>query len=67
MDNKKLNRFCDDPKAKVIPCSYCTYRFGEKLACEAYPKKIPTLVLRRVYEDPEKECAKGYKYTPKNK
>ncbi len=66
MNSKKLpNRFCDDPKAKVIPCSYCKYRLGLNPACEAYPEYIPADVLRQVYEHPDRECGNGYKWTPK--
>lgn len=66
MDEKKPNRFCDDPGAKLVPCTNCRYRIGIEVACEAYPEGIPVSVLRKVYEHPEKECAKGHKFEPRD-
>ncbi len=67
MNSKKFpNRFCDDPKARLAPCSICKYRLGIKLACEAYPERIPSNIIYQVDKYPDRECAKGYKYTPKD-
>lgn len=63
--DRRPNRFCDDPKARLLPCSDCKYRLGIKLACEAYPNRIPANIIYQVDKHPEQECAKGYKYTPK--
>lgn len=64
-EKKYPNRFTDDPKARLIPCSNCKYRVQLKPACEAYLDGIPREVLLQVLKDPKKECKAGYRYIPK--
>lgn len=47
---KKPNRFTDDPKARVLACTYCSRRDKLSLKCEEYPTGIPGKVMD---EDPK--------------
>ena len=48
---KRPSRFTDDPKARVIACSYCARREKLSVQCEEYPLGIPRKVMN---EDPNK-------------
>ena len=63
--HKYPERFYDNPFVSV-PCSNCKYRIGLTPACEAYPNGLTSTIICKVYEHPDRECAKGYKYTPKD-
>ena len=42
---KELNRFTDDPKARVLFCSFCARRGLFDIDCEEHPAGIPEDVL----------------------
>lgn len=46
----KPNRFTDDPRARVMACTYCARRTSF-VQCEAHPCRIPGKIMN---EDPNK-------------
>ena len=64
-DRKKPNRFCDDPKAEVLMCSFCANRFGKSFACKAFPDGIPREILARGEHDTPFPGDHGYRFLKK--